>query len=803
MGNVHEAWDVVLCRNVALKILKDIEPAALIRFMHEAQIHARVVHPNICRIYDVDNFEGTLRVAMQLVPGPNLEQARLELTLREGVAIMALVAQAVHVVHRLNLIHRDLKPSNILLERDAQGQWTPYVCDFGLAMALDEPALTYSRGVLGTPAYMAPEQFRGERSQISAATDVYALGGTLQFALTGHPPTGPTGSSGARSQDFRNEELAGVPRDLRTIITKCLEENPEHRYPTASALAEDLLRFLDGVPVEGGTRSAAHRLGDRGRQWLRLNRVALVVLGAALLTSGGWLAFTRRQDGIHRQQRLLARQFVMETEALAADFRLEQTLPIHDLGPSYARIRARLERDRNRMLASPHQGQAAGHFALGTADFLVCDFAAARNELAQAWVEGFQAPEAATRLAWAALASARAVEESAQFDPGAPVAAGPLAGQERAILLQAMDRDMESRGDDALLACLAKDYLRGATLGHAAFLGSPWHWEWAILESTCLASLARQEREEGHLAKARLRFSEAVAAARAALPAGQSDPNLYHAYFKAARGLAALDLEWGDPPQPFLPAELLDTCDRALRLDPGNPDLQDDWVAFRWLRARRLAQLGQDPEPDLKAAKAFLDTWAREPLTVGLRASRMLVNWHLAERSFLRGGDPGPALAEALKTAGHTPFLYRDYLWEVLNFKARVEAARGVDPRPALDAAMGTIQFQRQAPSWSLQETFACTWLIRAQWESAHGLDPGESVRNALALAETAQSRSPDSAYAWALVGLARVQELKVSPQDRLRLRRLAQECLRRAQFRSPQGASQALLKRALLALPN
>ena len=152
MGDVHEAWDVVLCRTVALKVLKAIEPAALIRFMHEAQIHARVVHPNICRVYDVDNFQGSLRVAMQLVRGPNLEQVRSELSLMEVAAIMTLVAQAVHMVHRLNLVHRDLKPSNILLERSAEGEWVPYVCDFGLAVALDEPALTFTHGVIGTPA---------------------------------------------------------------------------------------------------------------------------------------------------------------------------------------------------------------------------------------------------------------------------------------------------------------------------------------------------------------------------------------------------------------------------------------------------------------------------------------------------------------------------------------------------------------------------------------------------------------------------------------------------------------------------
>jgi serine/threonine-protein kinase len=243
MGDVHEAWDVVLCRTVALKILKDLEPPALIRFMHEAQIHARVVHPNICRIYDVDNYQGTLRVAMQLVHGSNLEHTYRELSLPEVVTLLIQVCQAVHVVHQLKLVHRDLKPSNILLERDGQGHWMPFVCDFGLAMALDEPSLTYTNGILGTPAYMAPEQFRGDRDQVSAATDIYALGGTLHFALTGAPPAGPTGSSAARLNAARASGLPDIPAGLRAIITRCLEEDPANRYPTANALAEDLGRF--------------------------------------------------------------------------------------------------------------------------------------------------------------------------------------------------------------------------------------------------------------------------------------------------------------------------------------------------------------------------------------------------------------------------------------------------------------------------------------------------------------------------------------------------------------------------------
>jgi serine/threonine-protein kinase len=115
-GEVREAWDVVLCRTVALKVLRKMEPVGLIRFMHEAQIQSRIVHPNICRIYDVDNGGGVPKISMQLVRGPTLAQVAQQLTVKEVVTLLARVAEAIHAAHRVQLIHRDLKPSNILLE---------------------------------------------------------------------------------------------------------------------------------------------------------------------------------------------------------------------------------------------------------------------------------------------------------------------------------------------------------------------------------------------------------------------------------------------------------------------------------------------------------------------------------------------------------------------------------------------------------------------------------------------------------------------------------------------------------------
>jgi serine/threonine-protein kinase len=793
MGDVHEAWDVVLCRTVALKILKDVEPAALIRFMHEAQIHARVVHPNICRIYDVDNYEGSLRVAMQLVRGSNLEQLCGELTQHELITIMALVAQAVHVVHRLNLVHRDLKPSNILLERNAEGRWTPFVCDFGLAMALDEPALTYTHGVIGTPAYMAPEQLQGKRDQISAATDVYALGGTLHYALTRRPPSGSRGSRDPASEP-------AIPRDLRVIIGKCLEPDPELRYQTANALAEDLWRVREGEPIHASSPNSLVRLGHRGRVGIRLFKPWLTALVAALLAVGGIQALFLRRQAQDRQQMELAQRLALEAADLSRESRLERMLPNHDLRPGYARIHSWLERYRTRMLAQAPAWQGPGHFALGTGLYLVRHFPAAQSELEQAWASGFQDPEVASLLGWTAIPLARAAETAAQFDPHLPVPAlAPGAGQLQTILRQSLDQDT-GPGLEVVLAYLGKDYLRGAAIGHATFLAMPWHYEAAILEADCRTCLARQEQEAGHLVKAERGYQEAMAAAKGAISVGQSDPAAYHAYSMAARGLAALTLEWGDTPRPSL-AELQSACDQAQRLDPGDPDLQDDWLALHALEARRLALYGQDPEPVLKAARSFLASRVQEPLSAALRSDRMLIYWQTAQREFRRGLDPGPALGEALRSSGHTPFLGRDKFWELMNFKAQVEAAQGRDPRPTLAAALDPLHPLAQGGPWSLKETLAGSWLIRAEWEAGHGQDPAASLGQAQALAEDARSQNPDSASAYALEGLCRVVELKAFPRERARLLGQAEERLRQALARCPRGASQDQLKRELQGL--
>ena len=735
VGEVREAWDVVLCRTVALKTLRKMDPGSLIRFMHEARLQSRLAHPNICQIFDVDSSESAPRIAMQLVRGPTLADACGDLTVAEIVQILAQVAEAVHAAHRVKLIHRDLKPSNILLDRGPQGIWTPYVCDFGLAMDVDEPTMTAPQWVHGTPAYMAPEQVRGDRSRIGPATDVFALGGTLHYALHGAPPQGPvaarrTGTAG---------DLRAVPRDLRFIVRKCMESDPQRRYPSAAALAEDLWRFRDGEPVQARPAGLVER---RWRQWRKTWKPAgAATLAIALLGSLG-LAHRRAAEAGRRRDSW-EQFYLLEAAAMERDLSLERRLPMHDLRPAYAQLRSRLQSLAAGLRTQGPEAQGPGHFALGQGLFLLRDWSAARQELERAGASGFQGPEQAGLLAQTLLEAQNRQDQESLFTVGS-ADPGPAAARVETLLGQGREPGSGPDCYDQALAALArKDYPRAAERARMAAEANPWQSGPAALASLCLAAMGRQALQAGDDLLAEARFGDAMDVARTCLERDPGEEAVHHAYLLAARGMACLELERQTLPLSFLDG-LQQTGAKALGLNPGDPDLQDDCLALSILKARRMAELGGDPKPELDSALAFMAAWTREPLSAELRADRMLIQWLLAERDFRRGADPGPALAEALRDPGHTPFLDRDYLGEILNFKAQVEASRGGDPRPTLDLAAAQLEpLLGEGAPLSQCATAARSWLIRSRWEAAHGLDPEPSLQRSRALAARGQCRHP------------------------------------------------------------
>ncbi|MCZ7635555.1 MAG: serine/threonine protein kinase [Verrucomicrobia bacterium] len=257
IGVVFRARQSSLDRTVAVKLLLAglfADPKARQRFRTEAEAAARIHHPNVVSVLEVGEHEGQPFLAMEFVEGGTLAQqvANGPLPVARAARYLAKTARAVAYAHALGVLHRDLKPSNILLDAFDE----PRVTDFGLAKVLGTDwDLTLSGEILGSPAFMAPEQAAGRTAEVSPATDVYALGALLYHLTTGRPPFA-SGTPAAVLRLVEHEEPIAprrlnpsVPRDLETIILKCLEKRPTRRYATAATLADDLDRFLEGRTV--------------------------------------------------------------------------------------------------------------------------------------------------------------------------------------------------------------------------------------------------------------------------------------------------------------------------------------------------------------------------------------------------------------------------------------------------------------------------------------------------------------------------------------------------------------------------
>ena len=322
-GVVFLAFDPILKRDVALKVprpevLHGVEMR--LRFRREAQAAARLQHTNLVPLYDAGEIGPVCYLVSEYCPGPTLSEwlrgQTIPVSPADAARVIAPLADAVGYMHAHGVLHRDIKPGNVILQfpvgesEDGAApnaeichltSAVPRITDFGLARFSEDATLhTRTGAVLGTPGYMAPEQAAGEGTEIGPSTDVYALGVMLYELLIGRPPfqgmtdletlRQVTSAAPTPPRRIRND----VPRDLDTIVLKCLEKEPRRRYRTACELADELRLFLEGAPI----RSRPVGFVGRAVRWRRRRpaAAALIAITAAAMAALVVMTLVRNRE---------------------------------------------------------------------------------------------------------------------------------------------------------------------------------------------------------------------------------------------------------------------------------------------------------------------------------------------------------------------------------------------------------------------------------------------------------------------------------------------------------------------------
>ncbi len=340
MGIVYRAQQLSLDRTVAVKVMLEGAFAGgqeVERFRQEAGAAAALRHSGIVPVFESGEWEGRLFYAMEWIAGPNLAQHTRDHppSARQAAQWTREVAEAMHYAHSQGVVHRDLKPANVLIDGEGRAR----VTDFGMAQRADTASgLTLSGQVLGTPGYMAPEVAGGKARTAGAAADIYGLGALLFHLLTGRAPFIGESHSAILRQLDEAEPVAprllnpAVPRDLETVCLKALSREPARRYATAQAMADDLLRFLNGEPVQARPVSSFERAWRwcRRKPALAASLAACVVLLAAGMGGVLWqwrAAELARGEAVKRtdekeQQRKLAETARQDAERSAEERRV-------------------------------------------------------------------------------------------------------------------------------------------------------------------------------------------------------------------------------------------------------------------------------------------------------------------------------------------------------------------------------------------------------------------------------------------------------------------------------------------------
>lgn len=666
MGAVYKARDRRLKRVVALKFIRGDDDRLTKRFLQEARAQARVDHRGICKVLEVGEVQGKSYIAMQFIDGQSLQQAKPQLSTQEKVRIIRDTALALDAAHELGIIHRDIKPANIMIEKSPAGELQPVIMDFGLARdANDEnTGMTESGAIMGTAAFMSPEQARGDVKRLDRRTDVYSLGATLYDLLAGKPPFAASSMADTLLKVIIEEApplrdiRQDTPEALDIIVSKCLNKEPEQRYHTAKAFAEDLSRFLSAERIVGKRLGLVQRLRWRAKNNPR-TAVAVVVMILSILGFIGqgvnvYVQNVRKEREAKRQAEL-AQRLGQEITVMEWLLRTARGMPAHDLNREKKIVRERMSALQSEFSAFGPGGRALAHYALGRGHMGLHEYPEALKELQQAIDQGFTQGEAYYALGVVLGKHYEKAMHEARLAGGGEWAKKKLQQIEPQYLRPAIDALTKARAArggsseylEALLAYYKRDFETSIHQADAAIQKSPWLYEAIKLQGDVHLERALQARDSGKNEEAENEFATAVKRFSEAGTVGESDAEVFEGLAEAWVRKIEMMVDQGQSPGNVYESAVK-AGERITTIEPQsiNGHLK---IAFAAEKTMSLVGGGKSSldrvEKCLAAADAVL---SKQPTNPYAREMAALCHLFEAELAQGQGKDPEPVLRKPL-----------------------------------------------------------------------------------------------------------------------------------------------------------